>query len=66
MALWAGKELFSQVWLFWLAPIVGAVSSGFTYHALFAEPPITEQNQIEALTDRDFDRSKLEEESSVR
>ncbi|MEM6611346.1 MAG: aquaporin Z [Cyanobacteria bacterium P01_C01_bin.72] len=59
VALWAGKELFSQVWLFWLAPIVGALLAGFTYQAIFAEP-VAEQDQLEALTDSDFDRSQLE------
>ena len=61
VALWAGKELFAQVWLFWLAPIAGAIAAGFTYHYLFAEP-LTQQDQIEAL----FDRSQLEEEKAVR
>ncbi|BAZ43599.1 MIP family channel protein [Chondrocystis sp. NIES-4102] len=37
VALWAGKELIAQLWLFWLAPIVGAVLAGFTYHKLFEE-----------------------------
>lgn len=36
-ALFAGVELFSQVWLFWLAPIVGAVIAGFVYSAAFEE-----------------------------
>ena len=29
-------ELFAQVWLFWLAPIVGAVLAGFLYNAVSA------------------------------
>ncbi len=37
VALFAGAELFSQVWLFWLAPIVGAVIAGFFYYAMFEE-----------------------------
>lgn len=60
VAIWAGKELFSQVWLFWLAPIVGALLAGFTYHNLFAEE-VAEQDQLEAMTDDNFDRSQLEE-----
>ncbi|MEL6582040.1 MAG: aquaporin Z [Cyanobacteria bacterium J06621_12] len=64
VAIWAGKELFSQVWLFWLAPIVGAVLAGFTYHSIFAED-VTEQDQLEALTDDNFDRSQLEEEENL-
>ncbi len=35
VALFAGAELFNQVWLFWLAPIVGAVIAGWCYKALF-------------------------------
>jgi aquaporin Z len=42
VAIFAGSELFSQVWLFWLAPIVGAVIAGFAYSALF-ETTVTEQ-----------------------
>lgn len=61
VALWAGKELFSQIWLFWLAPIVGAILAGFTYHTVFAED-IAEQDQLEAMTDSDFDRDQLEDE----
>ncbi|MGG6297565.1 aquaporin Z [Leptolyngbya sp. AN02str] len=35
VALFAGASLFSQVWLFWLAPIVGAVLAGFVYNLVF-------------------------------
>ena len=34
-ALFAGGEYVGQLWLFWLAPIVGAVIAGFVYKALF-------------------------------
>ena len=64
VALWAGKELFAQIWLFWLAPIVGAVLAGFTYNNVFAED-VAEQDLAEAMTDTDFDRSQLEEETRV-
>lgn len=37
VALFAGAELFSQVWLFWLAPIVGAVIAGFVYNSVFTD-----------------------------
>lgn len=63
VALWAGKELFAQVWLFWLAPIIGAILAGLTYHNVFAEA-IAEQDQLEAMTDSDFDRSQLEDEQT--
>ncbi|MBW4515160.1 MAG: aquaporin Z [Timaviella obliquedivisa GSE-PSE-MK23-08B] len=41
-ALFAGVELFSQVWLFWLAPIVGALIAGFVYSSIFDESPMSE------------------------
>jgi aquaporin Z len=37
VAIFAGVELFSQVWLFWLAPIVGAILAGFFYYQYFEE-----------------------------
>ncbi|MBD2325514.1 aquaporin Z [Alkalinema sp. FACHB-956] len=36
-AIFAGAELFSQVWLFWVAPIVGALLAGWVYNALFSD-----------------------------
>ncbi|MGC9524380.1 MAG: aquaporin Z [Limnospira sp.] len=41
-ALFAGVELFSQVWLFWIAPILGAIVAGYAYTALFTETSIVE------------------------
>ena len=35
VALFAGAEMFSQVWLFWVAPILGALIAGWVYAALF-------------------------------
>lgn len=44
-ALFVGGWALQQLWLFWIAPAVGALIAGFTYKALFegdhAEPPIT-------------------------
>lgn len=34
-AIFAGPELFSQVWLFWIAPILGALLAGFLYTQFF-------------------------------
>ena len=34
-ALFAGGEFTSQLWLFWLAPIAGAILAGFIHKALF-------------------------------
>ena len=65
VALWAGTELFAQVWLFWLAPIVGAILAGLVYRSIFAEE-VAEQTVPAALTDHDFDRAQLDEETSVK
>ena len=56
VALWAGKELVAQLWLFWLAPIVGAILAGLTYNSVFAEN-VTEQNVTDAATDANYERS---------
>ncbi|MBT9317930.1 aquaporin Z [Leptothoe spongobia] len=34
-ALFAGSALLSQVWLFWVAPILGALLAGFVYNSVF-------------------------------
>ncbi len=36
-ALFAGVEFVQQLWLFWLAPILGGIAAGFTYLNLFEE-----------------------------
>ncbi|WP_019506926.1 aquaporin Z [Pleurocapsa sp. PCC 7319] len=58
VALWAGKELVAQLWLFWLAPIVGAILAGLTYNSVFAED-VAEQNLADAATDANFESSQL-------
>ena len=44
-AIFVGGWALQQLWLFWVAPIVGAAITGFTYKALLegeqAEPPVT-------------------------
>lgn len=44
-AIFAGGWALGQLWLFWIAPILGAALGGFVHHALFEktppEPPIT-------------------------
>jgi len=37
-AIFVGGWAIEQLWLFWLAPIVGAAIAGVVYPALFAEP----------------------------
>lgn len=36
-ALFAGGELLGQVWLFWVAPILGAIVAGLVYSTVFTE-----------------------------
>ena len=38
-ALFAGPELLAQVWLFWLAPILGALVAGALYQFVFEPSP---------------------------
>lgn len=35
VGLFGQRELFGQLWLFWVAPIVGAIAAGLFYHAIF-------------------------------
>jgi aquaporin Z len=39
-ALFAGGWALQQLWLFWVAPIVGAAIAGLVYSAVFAERPL--------------------------
>lgn len=54
VALFAGPELISQLWLFWLAPIVGAILAGFLYSSVFGESKAA-QASMDAMTDSDYD-----------
>jgi aquaporin Z len=44
-AIFVGGWAIEQLWLFWIAPIIGAAAAGFTYRAVlegpFVEPPVT-------------------------
>lgn len=40
-ALFAGSDALGQLWLFWLAPIAGAILAGIVYKTCFASPPET-------------------------
>jgi aquaporin Z len=44
VAIWAGPELVSQLWLFWLAPIAGAILAGWVYSNL-----LTHEEAIEGI-----------------
>jgi aquaporin Z len=38
VGLFGKTELFGQVWLFWVAPIIGAIAAGLFYNAIFESP----------------------------
>ncbi|MFM8605100.1 MAG: aquaporin Z [Cyanobium sp.] len=42
VALWAGAEHVAQLWLFWLAPIAGALLAGWVYRNLLTHEPAVE------------------------
>jgi len=49
VGLAGNMELFAQVWLFWVAPIAGAIAAGFIYNVLFEADTTAPSN-----TDRTF------------
>jgi aquaporin Z len=49
VALFAGPELFGQVWLFWVAPIIGALIAGWLYAAVFEQPSVTEYERVKEV-----------------
>lgn len=55
-ALFVGGWALAQLWLFWIAPIVGAALAGVTYRTVFegmvVEPPVTGRVESSAATAR--------------
>jgi aquaporin Z len=47
-ALFVGGVPLTQVWLFWIAPIAGALAAGFLYYNLFEPSP--QVNQIDEMS----------------
>ncbi|MBL1211066.1 aquaporin Z [Geminocystis sp. GBBB08] len=48
VALFAGNiEIIGQLWLFWFAPILGAILAGYLYSSYFAETAVTPVEEIE-------------------
>ncbi|QZZ18624.1 aquaporin Z [Leptothermofonsia sichuanensis E412] len=45
-ALFAGLELIGQLWLFWVAPILGAVLAGLLYYSVFETPTRQEDREV--------------------
>ena len=54
VALFTGAEIISQQWLFWVAPIAGAVLAGLLYSSVFGEPNAA-QAAADAMTDNDYE-----------
>jgi len=54
-AVFVGGWALQQLWLFWLAPIVGAALAGFTYKGLLegsaVEPPVTGRVRTQVAAD---------------
>ncbi|MFZ0407749.1 MAG: aquaporin Z [Cyanobium sp.] len=48
VALWVGGEAVSQLWLFWVAPIIGAVLAGWVYRNL-----LTHEASVEGVIPSD-------------
>jgi aquaporin Z len=46
VALFAGAELISQLWLFWIAPFLGAVVAGWVYNLAFHEREVSRKEKI--------------------
>lgn len=42
-------ELFGQLWLFWIAPIFGALIAGWVYSAVFAAPVVTADDRVREI-----------------
>lgn len=59
-AVFAGGWALQQLWLFWLAPLVGGFCGGLIYRALFSERPDT------ISTDTDIDVHREPERHRVR
>jgi aquaporin Z len=38
VGLFGKPELFGQLWLFWIAPILGAIAAGYFYHTILEAP----------------------------
>ena len=46
VALFGSQTLaLAQVWLFWLAPILGAIAAGSLYLSVFSEPRLDRERQ---------------------
>jgi aquaporin Z len=51
IALFAGTDALSQLWVFWIAPLVGAAIVGLLYRAFGTEEDVEEIETIDFVTD---------------
>jgi aquaporin Z len=49
VALFAGGWAISQLWLFWVAPLIGGVVGGLLYKAVLQEPEVVEPAKAEVV-----------------
>jgi aquaporin Z len=50
VGLFGKTELFGQVWLFWVAPILGAIAAGFFYNAIFESSEKSQESSDRQLS----------------
>jgi aquaporin Z len=50
VGLFGKTELFGQVWLFWVAPILGAIAAGLFYNAIFESSASNQKNSESQLS----------------
>jgi aquaporin Z len=53
-AVFVGGWALGQLWLFWVAPIIGAALAGFLYRWLFADEPTLAQTEVEGISPADL------------
>lgn len=53
-ALFAGVEMFWQVWMFWVAPILGAILAGLFYSSALGESGAQVVGKAESGSSRDM------------
>src|SRR5690606_10387116 len=59
-AVFAGPEVLGQLWLFWVAPLLGAMIAGLLFALL--RPLDDDDLAAEDLEDGDFDDGELEDD----
>ncbi|QUY42933.1 aquaporin Z [Acaryochloris sp. 'Moss Beach'] len=52
VALAGNMQLFQQVWLFWVAPIAGAIAAGFIYNVFFEADTTATSNADRSFAER--------------